>query len=226
MLLPMNKPENSLNPEERRAHKRISYWLLAQYKQKGSFLHTGIKNISKGGLLMLTKEPISTEENLTVQIYLPSTKGYDKLLIQVKPAWQKKSGSQWLIGVAYVNLSKTAEDLLSNFINYLIMLKNISKGTTPVPYWCITSRTSFMPAIAEKKEPEAIILIESSKNYSEKEIIVLNIKLPTYTMPFNIEGSVIKSIYDDKLKTYFVSLGLHNLSIEQLEAIKKFSLDK
>jgi len=176
---------------------------------------------------MLTKEPFPTKENLTLQIYLPSTKGYDKLLIQVKPAWQEKNNSQWLTGVAFVDLSKTAEGLLSNFIGYLIMLKNIGKGTVPIPYWCIASRTSFVATITEKKEnPQAVILFESSKNYSKKEIIILNIKLPTYTMPFDIEGSVIKSVHNDKLKTYFISLGLCNLNTEQLEAIKKFSLDK
>jgi hypothetical protein len=223
----MKSEENSINYEDRRQHKRISYWLLAKYKQKDGFKSTEIKNISKGGLLLSTEEPILIEEPVTVQIYLPSTKGYDKLIVQAKPIWQKEDEKKWLTGVSYINLSKGAEGLMSNFINYLIMLKRTSKDTTAIPYWCIANRTAFDPiTIQKKKTPQIVVLFESSEDYSKDKIVVLDIKLPTYTMPFNVEGQVIKSIYDEKNKTYFISLGLHNLESAQLAAIKKFSLDK
>ncbi len=224
-LYSMKQDQQTDTMQDRRRDQRIAYWLLARFSQDEEFRHIDIKNISKSGMLLSAKENIDTDKDISIQIYVPSVKGYDKIKVKVKPIWKKQEENEYTIGTQFIDLDKETENIIYNFIEYLIMLQNLGENTIGIPYWCIADIELIEATpVPESAKPQAIIVFESTVNFEKNKILSLDLKLPTHTMPFTVEGTMLESKPKENHKNFWIKLGLYRLSQKHLEAIKSMTL--
>jgi len=224
-LYAMKSIEQTNTDQDRRKDKRLAYWLLARFSQKDEFRHIKIKNISKGGFLLSSKEDIDIDKEISMQIYVPSVKGYDKTQLKVKAIWKKEEDGEYVLGTKFVEINEETKKILFNFIEYLIMLQNLGENIIGIPYWCIADIELIEAApVPESKNPQAILIFESTKTFEKNKIISLDLKLPTHTMPFTVEGTVLDSTPKENHSNFWIKLGLYRLSQKHLEAVKAMTL--
>jgi c-di-GMP-binding flagellar brake protein YcgR len=121
----MTNKNNGYNGSERRrfprASARIVYSKVKNPKYVGNEAYT--KDISVGGLCFIAKEPVDFDEELSLDIVLPSGELFNvfaKVLrcIEIDVSWDAKK--HYKVGLSFLDISERAKQAIDNYLKRFI----------------------------------------------------------------------------------------------------------
>ncbi len=114
--------DNHSNPSERRKYIRISKNFIFDYfdlaKPSEKFPASQIKNISLGGLCIVTEKPFSPGDLLGIEIKTPFFSGLSSFQGRVLESHERIHGIVYETRIQFQNLTPDAEQVLNEAINF------------------------------------------------------------------------------------------------------------
>jgi uncharacterized protein (TIGR02266 family) len=113
---------------EKRKEKRIPIKLRVDYQCKDNYLFTYSKNLSKNGIFITTKDPLSPGTKLELQFTLSEPKKNINVLGEVIWINEKNKNdphNQPGMGIKFVNLDIASKDLIEAEIKRVAVLEGV-----------------------------------------------------------------------------------------------------